>query len=225
MKRRAAFFDVDGTLTTGRVWQGIMDFFKARGERRLVNTLYWAYHTPLYMAFKAGIVSQSAFRRPWVANLAWYFRGYSVEEAQAIWDYTLDTYLADQWRRDALDLVRQHKDAGDLVVLVSAGPTPLEERIAATVGADLAVGTDPELRAGRYTGRIAGPVCMDEYKALLTKDKLDALGIDVDFEASSAYADSSGDVDLLEMVGHPVALHPDENLRPIAEARGWRIIE
>jgi HAD superfamily hydrolase (TIGR01490 family) len=225
MQRKAAFFDVDGTLTTGRVWRGIMDYFKQRSERRLINALFWARHMPIYFAFKLKLVGQSAFRRPWAANLPTYFRGYTVEEAQTIWDYVVDEYLPPLLRPDALALIQQHKQAGDLVVLVSAGPTPLQERIAAAVGADLAVGTEPEVVEGRYTGRSRGPVCMDEYKPLLTLDKLSALGIEVDLAASHAYADSAGDVGLLGMAGHPVALHPDAHLRPIAEARGWKIME
>lgn len=31
---RAAFFDVDGTLTKNRVWQGLREYFKTRGLRR-----------------------------------------------------------------------------------------------------------------------------------------------------------------------------------------------
>lgn len=224
VKRKAAFFDVDGTLTTGRVWGGIMAYFKVRRQRRLTNFVYWAVHMPIYALFKVGLVSQSAFRRPWAARLPWFFRGLSEAEAEEIWDYVLNGYLPDMWRPDALDLIKQHKRAGDLVVLVSAGPEPLQARIAKAVGADLAVGTEPEVRQGRYTGRISSPVCMDKYKAIMTLDRLKALGLQIDLSASTAYADSAGDVALLEMAGHAVAMHPDAHLRPIAEARGWDII-
>lgn len=224
MKRKAAFFDVDGTLTTGRVWRGIMDYFQLRGQRRLTNFLYWAVHMPIYLLFKMGLVSQSAFRRPWAARLPWYFRGFSVDEADEIWDYVVNEYLPNLWRPDALALIKQHKRAGDLVVLVSAGPAPLQTRIAEAVGADLALGTQPELQDGRYSGRISGPVCMDTHKASMTIDTLRRLDLDVDLSASTAYADSAGDVALLEMAGHAVAMYPDAHLRPIADARGWQII-
>jgi len=220
--RNAAFFDVDGTLTTERVWRGLLEYFEQRGQRRWTRRFFWATHMPLYFLFKLGLASQSAFRRPWAAHLGWFVRGYSVEQAQPAWDWVASEYLTPFWRQDALELVKRHKQAGDLVVLVSAGPTPLEQRIAEQLGADFAVGTDLEIRDGRYTVR-SGQVCIDAFKASLTRAALQRRGIEVDYAASRAYADSPGDVHLLEMVGHPVAFHPDDQLRPIAVQRAWEI--
>ena len=92
-------------------------------------------------------------------------------------------------------------------------------------GADLAVGTGLAMRDGRYTGGVDGEVCIDEQKSALAKASLGQHGLDVDFAASTAYADGATDVALLEMVGNPVAFYPDELLRPIAKERGWKIVE
>src|SRR3972149_8106872 len=138
MALRAAFFDVDGTLTTERVWRGMLEYFRQRGLRRWTHRIFWAYHLPIYLLYKVGLASQAAFRRPWAAPLAWFIRGYSVEQAQQVWDWVAQTYLKPFWRQDALDLIKKHKAVGDLVVLVSAGLTPLEEAIAKVVGADVA---------------------------------------------------------------------------------------
>jgi phosphoserine phosphatase len=45
----------------------------------------------------------------------------------------------------------------------------------------------------------------------------------VDFEASYAYADSISDRFLLDMVANPVATYPDDQLRAVAQERGWQI--
>lgn len=37
MKRTAAFFDVDGTLTSERVWRGVLEYYRRRGGRK------WTY--------------------------------------------------------------------------------------------------------------------------------------------------------------------------------------
>lgn len=224
-QRKAAFFDVDGTLTTERVWRGMLEYFKVNNLRRWTYRLFWLYHTPIYLLYKAKIISQSGFRRPWAAHLAWFIRGYTPEQAQAVWDWVAQEYLTPFWRQDALDLIQQHKAAGDVVVLVSAGLTPLEEAIAVRVGADFAVGTEPALRAGHYTGSLASPVCIDEQKAALTKRELAARGLDVDFASSTAYADGATDAHLLEMAGHPVAFHPDKELLAIAKERGWKSVD
>jgi len=49
-------------------------------------------------------------------------------------------------------------------------------------------------------------------------------GIKINFEDSYAYADSQTDLHLLEMVGHPVAVYPEEDLRHTADQRGWQIV-
>jgi HAD superfamily hydrolase (TIGR01490 family) len=224
MSVKAAFFDVDGTLTTERVWRGIMEYFARRGERRWTHRFFWAYHLPVYLMYKLKLVPQSSFRRPWAAHLAWFVRKLSVAEAEAVWDWVTEDYLKPFWRKDALERINAHKRSGHLVVLVSAGPTPLEMRIAGKVGADFAIGTDFEQNSGYYTGRISGPVCIDAQKAKLARKAIIQRNLDVNFEASKAYADSAGDVHLLEMVGSPIAFHPDDELRPIAEARGWQVI-
>ena len=39
------------------------------------------------------------------------------------------------------------------------------------------------------------------------------------------YSDSLNDLALLERVNHPVAVSPDDDLKAIAETRGWKIID
>lgn len=225
MARIAAFFDVDGTLTSERVWRGVIEYFRRRGLRQWTYRAFWAYHMPLYLMHKARLLPQSGYRRPWAAHLPWFFRGYTIREAQLIWDWVVGDFLLPFWRADAREILQQYKQKGDLIVFVSAGPTPLVERIGKELGADLAIGTQPALRDGRYTGGIAGPICIDAQKAKLARQALQQRGLEVDLLGSIAYADGATDLALLEMVGHPVAFHPDEQLKPIALARGWKIID
>ena len=221
--RKAAFFDVDGTLTKGNVWKAIMAQFKERKIRRTTNAFFWLYHAPSYFLFKAGLISQSRFRRGWANHLAWYFRAFTKTQSQEIWDGVVQNYLHREWRKDSVDILNSHIKAGDLIVLVSGGPTPLIQKIADHLGADLGVGTDLIEEKGNYIGK-SGDVCQDENKVILSKRALKVKGIEVDFENSVAYADSSADVAMFEMVGKAIALHPDEHLLPIAQQRGWEII-
>jgi HAD superfamily hydrolase (TIGR01490 family) len=221
----AAFFDVDGTLTTERVWRGVLEYYKQHKLRRWTSRIFWAYHVPIFFLHKAKLISQSTFRKPWAAHLLWFMRGETPDEAKPVWEWVTTQYLGKFWRSEGLALIKEHKSRGDLVVLVSAGPTPLVQRIAAELGADMAVGTLPAVRDGRYTGSVDGEVCIDENKATIAGHVLAARKIDIDFKASTAYADGGTDLGLLEMVGNPVAFFPDEFLKPIAQKRGWKIIE
>lgn len=220
---KAAFFDVDGTLTKERVWKGLMEYFKTRGERRIIRALFWAYHLPLYFLFRLGLIGQTGFRKPWAAHLPWIFMGYTVEGAEKIWDWVVEEFLSKQWRADSLELVDHHLEAGDLVLLVSAGPKPILERIANEIGVSHVIGTVPQVRYGKYTSSISGPICIEENKAKMALRYLEDKGFEVDLRESYAYADSLGDSQLLEMVGNPIATHPDDELRALANERGWKI--
>jgi HAD superfamily hydrolase (TIGR01490 family) len=221
---RAAFFDIDGTLTSERTWKGILDYFQRRGERRGTHLLYMAVHYPLYFMRRLRLISESDFRAPWAAHLAWYVRGYTVQQADDLWDWAIDKFISQYWRTDTRALLEAHCESGDLVMLVSSGPLPLVQRAALQLGVDHAVGTRFEIQAGLYTGRSLDPVCIDAYKASLPLDYLRTRGLKVDLEASYAYADSLADLPMLEMVGHPTAVYPDPGLQKIAAQRRWRII-
>ena len=220
---RAAFFDVDDTLTNTRVWEGLMEYFERRSLRRWTHRLFWSYHMPLYSLRKIGLISEGAFRSLWAADLAWYVRGYTQSQAEPVWDWIVTEYLSQHWRVDTRALLDGHLQAGDLVVLVSGGPVPLLQRIAQELGVSHVVGTHFEFRDGHYSGRSLKPVCIDENKASLAQAYLRERGLQVDFEASYAYADSISDRFLLDMVANPVATYPDDQLRAVAQERGWQI--
>jgi HAD superfamily hydrolase (TIGR01490 family) len=224
LPRRAALFDIDGTLTSERTWKGLMDYFTHHRLQRAAHLAFLGVHYPLYLLRKARLISESAFRAPWAAHLAWYLKGYTPQSAQPVWDWAVTHFLNRYWRSDIRQMLDEHRQAGDLVMLVSAAPLPLVERIAAEVGAQHAVGTRFEVVDGRYTGRACAPVVIDEGKAAAAQAALQALALSVDLQAGSAYADSISDLLMLEMVGNPAAVYPDEALRAVAVQRGWRII-
>lgn len=200
-----------------------MDYFRHHGLKRLTHWTFLGLHYPLYLLRSPGLISEVWFRTQWAAHLGWYLRGVSLAHSQPIWDYVVEQHLASHWRMDSRALLEEHRDAGDLVVLVSSGPAPLMRRIAAELGVEHAVGTEFEVQEGVFTGRHVGPVCIDGYKASLTLAYLRQRGLEVDLDASRAYADSTSDLPLLELVGHPVATYPDAALRVIAVARNWEI--
>ena len=93
------------------------------------------------------------------------------------------------------------------------------------LGAHAAVGTGLEIKNSRYTGHLSTPVCFDEQRAAMLKEYFQQNALKVDFGQSYAYGDLKWDRHVLEMVGNPVAVYPDEVLRTYAQSRGWKIID
>jgi phosphoserine phosphatase len=97
--------------------------------------------------------------------------------------------------------------------------------IAAEFGVEHLIATEPEVRGGRYTGRVAGTPCFREGKLVRLDEWLARLGRRLaQFEATSCYSDSHNDLPLLERVSRPVAVDPDETLAREAARRGWERI-
>lgn len=202
-----------------------MDYFSHHRLRSGTNIAFLTYHYFLYFLYRLKIIDQVGFRSPWARHLSWYFRGFDQNKAQQMWNWVVEERISLQWRWDVRQILQAHKQAGDAVFLVSGGPVGLLERIAQEVGADHVVGTRHETENGKYTGRAASEACQGDYKVEFTKQRIEELGLDIDLSASYGYADSAGDIAMLEMVGNPIAVYPDDELAPIAEARGWQIFK
>jgi phosphoserine phosphatase len=46
----------------------------------------------------------------------------------------------------------------------------------------------------------------------------------IDLTSSYAYSDSESDLPMLRIVGHPVAVNPDQELARVARKEGWAIL-
>jgi HAD superfamily hydrolase (TIGR01490 family) len=122
-------------------------------------------------------------------------------------------------------LVRRHLEAGDLCAIITATNSFVTAPIARAFGIDHLIATEPELKDGRYTGRVAGTPCFREGKLVRLDEWLAGLGRRMgEFAASTCYSDSHNDLPLLERVTRPVAVDPDETLGREAARRNWETI-
>jgi len=224
VKTIAAFFDVDGTLFTGHVWRGMLTYF-AEHRSRFDVRLFWYYHMPLYLLRKARLISEERFRGPWAANIAWLARGWTPRQLQGMYNWVANTYCPPHRRPDTIAKLADHNAQGHLTVLVSTGFTGLIEAIGRTVGAHMAIGTEVAMQDGRCAGRVVQPLVIGAQKGHETRRRLVARGIDVDYGASFAYADSITDMGLFELVGHPRPVYPDAELAEAARRRGWLVYD
>lgn len=129
-------------------------------------------------------------------------------------------------RPEALQLVRQHQQAGDTVLIVTATNEFVTRPIAQALGVPdlVAMGLSVDA-SGWYTGDIAGTPTMREGKLQRMEEWLAERGLRWADVESTFYSDSMNDVPLLERVDHPVATNPDARLRALAQERSWRILD
>ncbi|MFM8481920.1 MAG: HAD family hydrolase, partial [Actinomycetota bacterium] len=116
--------------------------------------------------------------------------------------------------------VREHRALGHRTVLITGamsfaveGLRPLFDEI---IAAEMTVRPD-----GTYSGELSQVPPTGETRAQVLADYCRAEGLRL--EESIAYADSSSDLPMLEVVGFPVAVNPETRLAAIARKRGWLV--
>ncbi|MDI5984550.1 HAD family hydrolase [Halomonas sp. M4R5S39] len=120
------------------------------------------------------------------------------------------------------ELVARHRTRGDTLMIITATNRFITGPIAERLGVDELIAVEPEIVAGRYTGRVSGVPSYREGKV----ERLEQWLVDKELTLDGAwfYSDSHNDLALLELVDHPVAVDPDPTLREVAEQKGWKII-
>ncbi len=122
----------------------------------------------------------------------------------------------------ASDLLAQHRDAGDTLLIITATNSFVTRPIADLLGVGHLIATEPEFRNGRYTGELAATPCFQEGKIERLKLWLRERGESEQVIAdASFYSDSRNDIPLLEAVRAPVAVDADPVLAARARERGW----
>lgn len=214
--RRAALFDVDGTLVRGLLivdfpgYLALKDCFD-RGMESRIRSLAKLYRrgmvsyryisTRIPRLYAAGIKGQAPSR---VRELA---RAFFQERRGHFFPYTKD-------------LVALMARRGFFNVAVSGSPIevlfPLKP-----IGFAKIFGTEMVIRRGTYAGKVARNLILAEEK----KKVVEALTREyhVDYEHSFAFGDTEQDLPLLNAVGNPVPLNPNSALRAVAERKGWPI--
>lgn len=218
MKPRLALFDLDHTLLQGDsdvLWceflmdEGVLD----RADFALRNA-------DMEARYRAGTVG--------VAEFAGFYVGTLAGRSRAAWEPLRQRFLREVVRpritATALQCVRQHLDAQDLVAMTTATNRFLTELTAQHFGIAHLIATEPELQGGAFTGRTEGTLNMREGKVLRLHAWLQGRGAALDGFHSIAYSDSMNDLPLLQAVEEPVVVDPDPRLAAVAQERGWRRI-
>jgi HAD superfamily hydrolase (TIGR01490 family) len=126
----------------------------------------------------------------------------------------------------ALELVQQHRLAGDELVIVTATNEFVTRPIADAFGISELIAVELARSAdGWLTGDIKGTPSAREGKVTRVEQWLAKRHLGWDDVETTFYTDSMNDLALLEKATHPVATNPDARLRALATERGWRILD
>jgi HAD superfamily hydrolase (TIGR01490 family) len=222
--KNLALFDLDHTLLptdSDHEWGRFMVKYGIVDSER-----YTRDNERFYGDYKAGCLDIHAYLRVALAPLARHSRA----QLDAWHRQFMAEVIVPAMLPQALSLVAEHRERGDLCCMITATNSFVTRPIAQAFGIENLIGCEPATLdddpTGAYTGELSGIPSYREGKVVRTEAWLQSLGKSWnDFDQTWFYSDSLNDIPLLEKVSHPVATNPDDTLRAHAQARNWRILD
>jgi HAD superfamily hydrolase (TIGR01490 family) len=215
--RGAAFFDLDRTLMAG---SSAFQFGRAAYKAGLVTRRQLAtdaWENVLFRLRGSTDAGTDALRE----RIGRMLEGVRVRELQRLAPDVLAGVLPRLYPQ-MLEIAYEHQDAGRPIFICTAASQEMAELMAIVLTFDGAVGSVSEVVDGHYTGRAGGPFTYREGKAEAIRDLAERERIDL--AESWGYSDSESDLPMLRLVGHPVAVNPDNKLSRVARLEGWEVL-
>lgn len=212
-----AIFDLDNTLLNGDSDHAWGEFLCQKGV--VDRAAYRVANDRFFQEYQAGTLDINEF-------LEFALKPLKDNDPQQLNDWHAE-FMRDivepMMLPKAEDLLKTHRERGDLLMIITATNRFVTQPIAERLGVDTLLATEPEKVDGRYTGKISGTPCfkagkVERLNAWLAKNGGSLKG-------SSFYSDSINDLPLLEQVDHPVAVNPDKTLEAQANHRQWPILD
>jgi HAD superfamily hydrolase (TIGR01490 family) len=210
---KLAFFDIDGTLLAGSTERRFSRYLLRKGclGPRQVASFLW------FLLRHARTYGRDVLKK----NKA-YLAGIDVERIRVLAEEFVAAEVVPQLYGPVVQRLQRHLSAGDTAVLLSGTLEPIARALGSALGVRHVCATLCDERQGRYTSAAPHRHPFGAVKRALATEI--AAGMGADLRDAAAYGDSRHDLDLLEAVGHPVAVRPDAPLLATARGNRWDII-
>jgi HAD superfamily hydrolase (TIGR01490 family) len=196
---KAAFFDVDGTLLSGKSLIGFAQFLQTYTPMQ-IPTL------PMFLQ-RLQIMFQQDMPRPEMNR--YYFSIFKGQLEQAVDAAGLEWFMQEKTKsgfyvQSSLDKLRFLKEKNYRIVFVSGSFMPILSHLAREVGGDDVLCSRPEIIHGKYTGELCGSPCIGEAK----KNRVLRYALDhhINLSECKAFGDDDSDIAMLKAVGEGVKI-------------------
>jgi HAD superfamily hydrolase (TIGR01490 family) len=211
-----ALFDLDHTLLPHDSDEQWVEFLLERGK--LDRVAYEAANRDLGERYRRGEASAIEFTEFYLSTL----KPFTAQELDELHPTFMREKILPSIAPAARSLIAKHRGLDHFMILTTATSRFLTAPIARELGFEHHIATEPEVKLGRYTGRVKGVPNMQEGKverllAWLAERSMKLSG----FRESWFYSDSQNDLPLLSHVTHPVAVNADPVLAAHARHKGW----
>ncbi len=211
-----AIFDLDNTLIANDsdfLWGEFLV------ENQYVDAEEFAQqNAQFYQEYQQGCLDIMAYQRFALKPLS-----EQTLETLAQWHQQfMQQYIEPILLPKAQALVDQHREQGDRLLIITATNTFITRPIGLKYGITELLGTEGEIKNGRYTGEVAGIPTFQAGKVTRLNQWLEQENETL--EGSYFYSDSHNDLPLLEIVDHAIVVDGDDKLLQIAQKKQWQSI-
>jgi HAD superfamily hydrolase (TIGR01490 family) len=216
--RRAAFFDVDGTVVASDIVRYGVEIRTM--DRSRLGRLAWIAaflpRVPWLLVLDAW--RREAFQRSFYRV----YRGLEADELERRAAALFRDYVEPRIYPQARERIERHRARGEQVVLVTGSIDAIVAPLAEHLGVSSVIAPRLTVENGRLTGELAEPPVAGERKA----DRMASFAAEqgIDLGASIAYGDSADDLPMLERAGRAAVVNPKGKLLDQAMARNWEIL-
>lgn len=209
-----AYFDLDGTLIFGF---SILSIFRERvmsGELAPVDAF-----REFFSLLSHGLNGTEYSRL--LEDAAEALQGVSEQDFIELGESVFDKYIAGSVYPESRALVRAHLKRGHTVVVLSSATVYQVKPVAQELGITHLLCNEFEVEDGEFTGEVRAPIYYAEGK--LEAARQFCSEHKAQLKDSYFYSDGIEDVSLLEAVGFPRPLNPDQTLEVVARRRNWPV--
>lgn len=212
-----AVFDLEGTVLHANL---IQQYLWLRDAERDVTAVPREL-TKILALLPRYLAAERRDRSEFIRSFLRLHKGMSVDDIKRYIDGRAGRKLRAHLLTDALARVEEHRAAGHHTVLVTGGVDLLAD--VAAPWFDRVVASGLHSRDGVLTGYLAAPPVVGEARAAWLRGYAASGGFDL--AKSYGYGDSQADTSWLRLLGHPVAVNPDQRLYGYARTHHWDVVE
>ncbi|TAM83955.1 MAG: HAD-IB family hydrolase [Acidobacteria bacterium] len=214
-----AFYDFDGTLTSGNIVRRYA-YFTLRQPSRPRAVLKFS---KLLLSIPFWLALESRSRRRFNEVFFREYRGMREQVLRAQSRQIFDEKILPSIYPDAQALIEEDRRQGYLPVLVSGELDVALNEVIRYLGFQSVISNCLVFRDGIATGEVEAPLIAEKEKVRAMERLCREHGTEM--KQCKAYSDSFSDLPMLEAVGVPAAVNPDRRLRRAALERGWTILD
>jgi len=213
--KHIAFYDLDHTILDGNSATHLVQEAHKRGvmsERQFRHAVWLSILYKLNIGDPTRMINRM---------LSW-LKGVKEESIMQLSKEIFEGLIKETIRPAIVETIREHREKGRAVVLLSSASTPICRPVSNHLELDDIICTRLESENGILTGRTRGKLVYAAEKKVRMLDYCIEKGCDP--KDAWYYGDSYTDKYVMEAVGHPVAVSPDIRLLKIARRKHWPIL-